>query len=257
MTHPRRLDATSGLPAYLQLAADIRERIETGEYGSGDQLPSERDLADLYAVSRPTVRQAIAELRTAGIVTAQHGRGLYVRPQPTVRRLARNRLSRAERDRGRGAFTSDATSSGFVARSETEVRREPADAQVAELLNVVAGAEVLVRDRLMSADDQPVMIATSRLPLELVAGTPIENVDSGPGGIYARLAEIGHEPARFEEAVSTRMPTPAESSQLQLVEGTPVLRITRVAYTAAGRAVEVNSMILAGDRFELIYDIDT
>lgn len=107
----------------------------------------------------------------------------------------------------------------------------------------------------MFADDQPVQIARSRLPLMLVEGTPIAEPNTGPGGIYARLADIGHAPERFAEVVTSRMPKPEESSALQLAEGTPVRLVTRVAYDTGGRPVEVNSMVLAADRYELHYDI--
>lgn len=114
---------------------------------------------------------------------------------------------------------------------------------------------MLVRDRLMKADGQPVQLAVSRLPRNLTRGTAIGHKDPGPGGIYARLEESGVALDHFTETVTTRMPTRDEASLLQLAEGVRVLAVRRIAYDTTGRAVEVNDMVLAGDRYELSYEI--
>lgn len=245
----------SGVPAYRQVADDIRAKITSGVYEPGDRLPSERDLTDAYGVSRPTIRDAIGLLRSQGIVTAEHGKGVFVRRLPPVVRLGTDRLSRAARQADRAAFLGDAAAGGFRAASATRVYFEPADVRVADLLGVAPGTEVCVRDRVMSRDEVPVQLAVSRLPRALTQGTAIEHENTGPGGSYARLEEAGHRLARFREFVGSRMPTPEETAALRLAAGTPVLTVTRIAYTSADAAVEVNDIVLAADRFELVYDI--
>ncbi|KOX13345.1 transcriptional regulator [Saccharothrix sp. NRRL B-16348] len=247
------IDKTSGVPAYRQVATDIRAKIESGEYAPGAPIPSERTLVDQYGVSRPTIRDAIALLRQEGALIAEHGRGVFVRPRATVQRLSRSRLSRDARTANRGAFLGDASAGGFTPSTTVKIRFEPADERTADLLGLDAGEEVTVRDRVMRADGLAVMLAVSRLPRSITRGTAIEEVNTGPGGAYARLEENGHTLTHFEEIVSARMPTPEEASILQLSSGVPVVRVTRVAY--AGRAVEVNDMTLASDRYELIYHI--
>ena len=250
-----RIDRASGVPAYRQVADELRKRIREGTYAPGTQLPSERELSELFGTSRVTVRQAIAELRSEGLIIAEHGRGLFVRPQRDVQRLSRSRLSKSERQAGRGTFITDATHRGFTPRVEVEIRHETADSRTAQLLDLDEQADIVVRDRLMFADDRPVQIAISRLPSEFARGTTIEQEDTGPGGIYARLDELGHGPTHFTEIVCARMPSPEESSALQLSEGTPVLLITRIAYNSNNRPVEVNDMVLAADHYELIYEL--
>jgi GntR family transcriptional regulator len=250
-----RIDRTSGVPAYRQVADELRRRIRDGIYAPATQLPSERELSELFGTSRVTIRQAIAELRSEGLIIAEHGRGLFVRPQRNVQRLSRSRLSTSERQAGRGTFLTDATQHGFTPRVEVEIRHESADDRTAHLLDLDQHANIVVRDRLMFADDRPVQIAVSRLPADLIRGTPIEQEDTGPGGIYARLDELGHRPTHFTEIVSARMPRPEESSALQLSGGTPVLLITRIAYDTNNRPVEVNDMVLAADHYELVYEL--
>jgi GntR family transcriptional regulator len=249
------IDRNSDLPVYRQIADQLRASIRAGDYAPGAKLRSERELSEEFQTSRVTIRQAIAELRAEGLIIAAHGRGLFVRERPAVRRLARNRLSATERAAGRGTFTTDANAQNFTPRVDVEIRTEVADATTAELLALPSGTEVLVRDRLMFADDQPVQIARSRLPLALVAGTPIAEPDPGPGGVYGRLADLGRAPAHFTELVTARMPKPEEASALHLPDGTPVLLVTRVAFDRDSVPVEANDMILAADRYELLYEI--
>ena len=247
------VDRTSGVPVYRQVADDIRAKIESGAYPAGDALPSETVLMAEYDISRPTLRDAIKLLRGEGKLVVEHGRGMFVRIPATVRRLARTRLSRAAREANRGAFLGDSAAAGFTATSTTIVRFEPADERTAAILGIDPGAEVTVRDRVLKADDNAVQLAVSRFPRELTRDTRIEAVDTGTGGVYARLEEAGHQLDRFEETVGTRMPTPGERSQLGLADGVPVLTITRIAF-AAERPVEINDMVLAGDTYQLVYE---
>ncbi|MFD8496358.1 GntR family transcriptional regulator, partial [Amycolatopsis sp. NPDC059657] len=98
------VDRRSGVPAFRQVAADLREKITTGVYAPGARLPSERELVDTYDVSRPTIRDAVNILRAEGIVISEHSRGVFVRPPASITRLARSRLSRAARERNQAAF---------------------------------------------------------------------------------------------------------------------------------------------------------
>ncbi|MEV6641654.1 GntR family transcriptional regulator [Amycolatopsis sp. NPDC051371] len=248
------VDRRSGVPAFRQVAADLREKIASGRFSPGEQLPSERDLVDSYGVSRPTVRDAVNLLRAEGLVTSEHGRGVFVRPPASIRRIARSRLSREARERNRGAFLADAAAQGFTPSTSVKVRFEEADDRVSGYLAIEPGSDVTVRDRVMRADGLVVQLAVSRLPRELTRDTAIEQVDTGVGGTYARLEEAGHRLASFVEHVGARMPTPDEASLLQLADGVPVITVTRVAYREDGSPIEMNDMTLAADRYQLSYE---
>ena len=247
------VDRTSDRPVYRQIADQLRDAIGRSEFPPGAKLPSERVLMDRYQTSRVTVRQAIAVLGAEGLINIEHGRGVFVRTRPPLRRLGRERLGRREREARKGAFLSDALAAGREASAEVEVARGVAPLEVAERLHLSQGDQVLIRRRRMLADGQPVQLATSYLPLQLAKGTQIEQVDTGPGGTYARLEELGHRLARFQEDVSARMPLPDEARALRLGAGIPVIRVVRTAFDEQGAAVEVNDMVLAADRYELTY----
>ena len=231
------IDPTSDRAAYRQIADHLREDILEGRLAEGDQLPSERDLIETYGAARGTVRQAVALLRSDGLIEVEHGRGAFVRRRPPMRRLSSDRFQRRLRKEGKAAFLAETEAEGRVPQVEVlEVGPSQAPRQVAELLELDFGDPVLVRRRRYFADGQPIELATSYLPLELVEGTRIAEVNPGPGGIYARLEEMGHELDHFTEDVTGRMPLPEETRALRLRPGVPVLLLVRTAYDTRRRA---------------------
>ena len=68
----------SGVPLYLQLKDLIIQKIESNEFQPNSQIPSEQELCEMYAISRPTVRQAISELTSSGYLYKEKGKGTFV-----------------------------------------------------------------------------------------------------------------------------------------------------------------------------------
>jgi len=214
------IDPTSDRPVFKQIADRLRASIRSGELEPGARMPSEQELMDAHGVARGTIRQAVGLLRSEGLVRTEHGRGSFVRDRAPVRRLAHDRFARRHRERGRAAYLAELEAEGRRAQVEVfDVVREQAPDEVAVWLHLVIGADVLVRRRRYRADGEPMELATSFLPWELVDGTPIRQPDTGPGGIYARLEERGHRLKRFSEEVSARMPTVEEVRALRLQPG--------------------------------------
>lgn len=77
-----KLDKRSSVPLYAQLKELLRERIENGDYEPGEKIPTELALCDELELSRPTVRQAIADLVAEGLLYIVKGRGTFVAAEP-------------------------------------------------------------------------------------------------------------------------------------------------------------------------------
>lgn len=249
------LDRQSDRPPFRQIADHLRALIDSGQVRPGERLPSEADLISHYGVARMTVRQAIQELRTEGRVVAEHGRGVFVRNPAPVRRLASDRFARKHREAGQAAFLAEAEKAGVrptVDQIEV-VTAEPSE-PVKERLRLSDGDQVILRSRRYLADDRPIEVAVSSLPLAIAAGTPIMDANPGPGGIYARLEDEGHTLDRFVEEVTARMPTTDERRRLQLADGVPVLVVVRTAYDTNGLPVEVCDTVKAAPAYVLEYD---
>lgn len=248
------LDRLGDRPPYRQIADHLRAAIDAGQLRPGDRLPSEAELRQHYGVARMTARQAIQELRSEGRVIAEHGRGVFVRQPPPVRRLASDRFARKHREAGKAAFLAEAEKSGFRPHvDQIEVARVEAPAAIRERFQLDDGL-VLSRSRRYFADDRPVELAMSYLPLSIAEGTAIAEIDTGPGGVYARLEEAGHSLDRFVEEVTARMPTAEERRRLELQMGVPVLVVVRTAYDIAGTPVEVCDTVKTASAFILEYD---
>lgn len=134
-----------------------------------------------------------------------------------------------------------------------KVNEMPASPEMSERLNHVG--PVIVRSRRYSLDGIPVETATSYIPADIGRGTPIADPNPGPGGIYARLEELGHTLERFTEEVTARMPTEAEARLLAMAPGVPVFRLVRAAFDMEGRAVEVCDTIMSADAYVLNYEL--
>ncbi|GAA1770027.1 MULTISPECIES: GntR family transcriptional regulator [Streptomonospora] len=242
-------------PVYREIAEDVRTAIASGRLSDGDRVPGENDLMKQYGVARATARQALSVLINEGIVVAIRGSGVYVRAFRPLRRHGPRRLSRELWGAGRAIWQADSPDGSFETDS-VEVAEVPAPAYVARALGLADEAAVVRRHRRYRLEDRPMQLATSYLPAEFAAGTAIAEPETGPGGIYARLAEQGRAPAHFTEEIRVRMPTPEEAAALHLNAGTPVLDVLRTALTEEHTAVEFNEMTLDGSAYVLQYDFD-
>ena len=250
------IDPASDRAVYKQIADHLRDAIARSRLGEGEQLPSEAQLMEYYGVARMTIRNALRVLLDEGLVTAEHGRGVYVRARPPVRRLASDRFAQRHRKEGMAAFSVEAAQVGATPQVDmltVTTARPPAE--VADRLGVADDADVVVRSRRYLLDAKPVETAVSYIPADLAKGTPIAEPNPGPGGIYARLEEQGHTLARFTEDVTARMPTPDETKVLGLRPGVPVFHLVRTAFDVEGRAVEVCDTVMASDAYLLSYEL--
>jgi GntR family transcriptional regulator len=238
---------------YREVADRIRAGINSSEYPRGELLPIEEELAETLGVHRATVNKALKLLVAEGLVRVHRGKGTIVNAIPKILRDSAGRQRRDAREEGnaRGAFAAELQRLGLTARSEVTVEEVPAPAEAAERLGLDEGATVLVRRRVMFADDTPVQLAASYLPLDIVGGTQLTQTDTGPGGTYSRLSDLGHAPIVFTEDIDIRPPADGEITALRMTEDQRVYEIVRTAETASGRVVEANVMVLPAHQWRL------
>ena len=82
-----KLNTTSDIPLFEQLKNDLLEQIKKGIYISGQQIPTETELSELYHVSRITIRRAITELCNEGVLIKKQGKGTFVKERKIFRKL--------------------------------------------------------------------------------------------------------------------------------------------------------------------------
>jgi GntR family transcriptional regulator len=238
---------------YRVIASDLRAAIQCGDYPPGSRLPGENDIMRDYQVARMTARQALAQLINEGVATARKGAGVYVRDFRPITREGITRLA-GTWTAGRSIWSADIGDRDLEVDQIVVGQEEPPD-HVRMLLDLADDtARVIVRRRRFVLDGKPVLLSVSYLPAGIAAGSVIEQENTGPGGTYARLGELGYGPVRFREDLRSRMPEPSEAQQLDIPAGTPVVEIVRTAYTASGQVVEVNEMTADASAYIFRYD---
>lgn len=239
------------MPRWKEIADEIRAAIVRGDYPPGATLPKIEDLMATYRASRITVRQALGQLTAEGLIDPVRRRGTVVRARPPRQRITRSRTVL----RDEIGYYFDPVAQPWRALRPPTVSWGPAPIDIAPVLGVAPGARVLIRDRVLGdpATGQAAQVATSYLPEDLARGTVLAEADTGPGGIYDRLEDMGHGPLHWAEALSARMPTPDEVELLKLAAGVPVLRITRTTASPAGQVLEVNDTRMDAERFQIDY----
>lgn len=242
--------APGNKPRYVQIADELRARIAAGDYSAKGKLPSERELSEEFDAARNTVRDALQVLRSEDLIESRRGSGAHLRTFQRIDRDAAERLSKKQWGAGRSIWDRDME--GRDHQEGVDVQKVDAPERVAGVLGV-HGQQVWRRSRVHQSAHRRVQQSTSWYPADLADGTAITDINTGPGGVYARLDEIGHGPARYREEIMVRLPLSEEVEALGITQSMPVILIVRTAYDDADRPVEVNEMVLDADSYRLIY----
>lgn len=228
-------------PKYVRLAQTIQQRIEDGTYPPGSRVPSENQLVQAFGMSRPTVVRALELLKRDGWLESRQGFGTTVRGRPSV-------VEQRDR-RGKEALERDESQ---VSGRLVHVDRVSVPTRIASVLGVPKRTTVVVRRVLLELDGEPVELASSYFPVDLVEGTELESAKPLRGGMRDHLE--ARKRVRFDhvtERVSARLPEPADAQLLGIPEGQPVLSVLVIAHDASGRALQVVDVLLPADRQEL------
>ncbi|WP_405684863.1 GntR family transcriptional regulator [Streptomyces sp. NBC_01387] len=223
------------------IADDLRTQISTGRIKAGERLPSEAQLAARYAVSTPTLRNALAVLQGEGLVEKVHGRGNFVRHP--IRRITYV---------GGGRTTDAQTAANAALRMTVRTTHLPARGDLTALLRVSASSPLTEFLCISYAEKAPHSLARIYVPRDLAPA-------DGPGesalrkGVWARLSELHPPLAEVKERISARFPTPREAATLRISSALPVLAVIRVATDTTGRVVEAARLLLPGDRADALF----
>jgi GntR family transcriptional regulator len=237
---PRWLDQTSGVPLYLQVERSLGQRIDSGEWHQGEQIPTEDQLCAIYGVSRVTMREAVARLVQRGLLAREQGRGTFVRDPSLIAGT-----------RGVTSFTTELAELGIEAGARV-VHHEvttAARAHVAEQLQLEEHAPVLLLQRLRTGNGAPIGIQTSHLPLDRFSG--LEELDFEDRSLYATLEEIyGVVPTEAFETFTVGGAEGLAAKELRLDKGSHVFIVERLSFDSVG-AFEYTTSVMRGNRYRI------
>lgn len=238
---------------FRRIADDLRARIESGELGPGQQLPTQLELVDQYEVARMTVRQALNELVNEGLVISRRPQGLFVRDRKRMAYRPQSEFHRPPSD-VMDRFMAAITQEGRTPSQTIDVALSKPPTEVQQRLNIDPDATVVVRRRTRSIDGEPFNINDSYYPLDIVANSDIMSPSDIARGASEVLSELGHTQVRAIDEIYVRAPRPEEVSRLDLAPGTPVALHICTGYTADDRPVRCVLNVLPGDRHVIIYE---
>lgn len=224
---------------YRSIAADLAEKIRTGQYPPGEALPAQRELSAAYGVTLMTLRQALSRLSDEGLIQQRAGRGTFVAsPQLAYQLDTLRSLAEDLREQGIEVRTT------VLAQA---LRRPPA--RIASQLGVPAGEAALRLERLRSFAGRPAVHQVSwvRPPY----ARELRDHDFTGTSLYAALAGAGVVVARASESIRPDLLPDELTKHLVEAAGSPVLVSDRVTFALDESAVVVDRATILGSMMEI------
>jgi DNA-binding GntR family transcriptional regulator len=244
------VDRSSPMPVYFQIALDMRRRIAAGEWRPGERIAPQLQLVRDNAVSRVTIRQALAELVKDDLVERHRGSGTYVREQqhPLVYDLNLTVGVMATRLREAGL---DNRATVVDAR----VLEDPPQ-ELKLRLQLPAGGSVIHLVRVILINEEPTAVYRSWFDAARVPG--LEHAQGLDGSLSAVLTEqYGLVPARGDNSLEVVRFTREDAELLNSAHDVPLLVVTGTTYLPDGAPLEYSQMMWLGDRVRFHFTSQT
>jgi len=233
-------DALKGVPLYVQIREKIREKIKRNEITVGSFLPAETELADMFKVSRMTVRSAIDDLVAEGLVIRKQGTGTLIASKRAIRDYSR--LT---------GFHEDMKSRGMNPSSKvimTEI--VPAAEEYADKLMIQPGSNVFHILRLRYVEDNQI-IALHRLYIPQALCPWVEGADLNKESLYELYSQNSLPVEWGRQIVEAHSAVEMEAKFLEIEPGTPILYSERISYSKNNIPLEHATAWCRADRYSM------
>lgn len=232
---------TPAVPIYVQIADSLIEQIATGLLAPDDRLPSEREMSRQLNVSRMTLRAALRELESKGLIVRRPGDGTYI-ARPKIERQASKLVPFTRGMRHRGFQTS--------ARLLL-LEQRLAEVAIAEELRIPISTPVFYFQRLRLLNQLPVMLEKCTVPASIVPG--FDRFDLENRSVYEVFeSEYGIQIHHAQQSLEAVIATAYESEMLQVETGAPMMLERRLAFDHSGKPIELGHDLYRGDRFRFV-----
>ncbi|BBH13846.1 phosphonate metabolism transcriptional regulator PhnF [Chromobacterium haemolyticum] len=237
------IERGSGVAVWRQIENSLAEEIASGAIRAGEQLATELQLAQRFRVNRHTIRRAVATLVERGLLRVEQGRGTFV--QDNAIDYAISKRTRFSQNMASQNLSSDID----VLASDTV----PANAELAELLQVAAGEPLLRIKTLSRVELRVVDWATLFFPAARFPGLP--EIYRRERSVTRALAHFGVDDyTRRFTRVSARLPDSETVDYLGLPKNRPVLHVKSLNVDAQGRPVQYGITCFNGDLVQLVME---
>ena len=234
-----KIDKNGSTPLHIGVRIALAEAIQRGDFKPGEKLPSERELQIQLGISRATIRQALNDLASSGLIYTRSGKGTYV----AQLRIATSLIPRV-------SFSENMRSLGHIPSTRLlDMAVEPAFGLIADYLKIPQGAQIIRIKRLRLTDNIPLGIQKSHLPYDLCF--ELLKKDFNHASIFDSLVELGLIPYSASQVVKASLPTTKEQKLLAIQAGDPVMRIDWSTYLESGKPIEVANQTYRGDEYQI------
>jgi GntR family transcriptional regulator len=224
----------------MRLYSVLSQTLAEGRVVAGQPLPSEPQLMKDYAVSRSTVRRALARLEAEDRIVRRRGSGTYARGASVSTSAAPERLPVLPGTAGLPAGTTGRTIAfEHVATPGFLLGEHPAFGDTSLLIR-----QIRYRQR------DPVVLATTYLPQEIGARLARRHLDAKSGAILPLLATLGYRSSSLEREFAALPADPLAANSLGLAIGAPVLNVRAVARDPQRRILAYMNFFYRPDRYE-------
>jgi len=231
------------VPKYLQVANHLRDQILRGTLKPGDEVPSERQIADEWSIARPTATRALAALRNQGLVESRQGSGTFVRDRVHFHRPTRDRYLRAHK----AGYSYSVHETAEIVAAEMTAPPE----WVIECLGLKA-ADAIRRERITKDPDGPIEVSTSWLDASLAESAPklLQKSRIREGTVAYVENATGRRVSHARDQIGARLATAAERRQLEMTARTAaVLAVRHVVYDSSDRPLECVEAVYPPNRW--------
>ena len=237
------LDKNSTTSLFAQIEADILTKITTGVYKSGDKLPTENELIDMYGVSRITIRRAIEDLTKDGILIKKQGKGTFIKEKKIQRKIAHT-----------VSFTTSCELSDLRANSYVVSKEvlNTADLTIDEK-DLIEDSKTIHIQRIRMANDVPVIYENNYFPFTKFSFLLDEALN---GSLYS-LLETKYDIHIGEPRNSYIDLTVAGVDQAKLLNttvGEPLFLLSTEMYVSKKQLIHIGKQFIVGSRYRFYLD---
>lgn len=237
------LSGHSQVPMYIQIEENLKERIRLAQYKVGESIPSERELAERFEVSRMTVRQAVTNLVNNGLLYREKGRGTFVAMPKFEQPLT-----------GLTSFTEDMKARGRKPGSILlQFEKMIPSFEITNELQLQQHEEVFYVVRIRTADDKPMAIERTYIPVKIYPSLDEEKIQASFYELIKKENEnhIGNAIQQMEAAIVSK----EDKDYLQISSTAPVLIMKRTSFLVTGVPFEIVRSTYRADRYKFISEI--
>ena len=215
-------------PLYVEVKKKITQSLIQGEWGPGEAIPSEIELANIYDVSQGTVRKAIDDLSAESILVRRQGKGTYVATHNEENIQLR--------------FLRLTSQFGLNEKLDNQLisfSKEKATNKLAKILNINPSSTIISVTRILTFNENPLILDVIKIPAQSFRGLTAEMIVENNGSMYRMYeTDFGVRMLRADEKIIAITANSETASHLKVQENHPLLSVERISYTYKNKPLE-------------------